>query len=97
MKRIVIFIFLLLAGLDFNELSAQGTKYKLVWEENFDQKSLDTSVWNIEIVSNPANKEMQYYVEEAVELGEDPKSGESSLIITVQKKKYKHRHLHPGA
>ena len=96
MKRIVIFIFLLLAGLDFNELSAQGTKYKLVWEENFDQKSLDTSVWNIEIVSNPANKEMQYYVEEAVELGEDPKSGESSLIITVQKKKYKHRHFTSG-
>ncbi|NDC00342.1 MAG: hypothetical protein EBZ83_02840, partial [Verrucomicrobia bacterium] len=56
----------------FLENPAFSQTYRLVWEEDFDQIDptdaanynrwdLNRSVWNIEVVDNPANNEIQQY------------------------------------
>lgn len=58
---------------------------KLVWEENFDGSTLDQSVWNIELVKNPQNQEMQEYKAENIAIGKEPVSGNNCLVITARK------------
>jgi beta-glucanase (GH16 family) len=75
---------LLLILLTVNMCSAQNKKLKLVWEEQFNGKTLDESVWNFEIGDGCpncgwGNSERQLYTRDNHEL----KDGH--LIITAKK------------
>jgi len=77
------------------ENPAFSQTYRLVWEEDFDQIDptdaanynrwdLNRSVWNIEVVDNPANNEIQQYRDnrDNVRLEVDPsESGDGLLVI----------------
>lgn len=41
-------------------ISGNAQDYKLVWSDEFDTNTLNSN-WNVEVVSNPANNELQYY------------------------------------
>lgn len=93
-------ISLLMLGIVFVSVSsaarADGTPfspdgYKLVWNDEFNGKALDTEAWNIEVNGNGnGNEELQYYTDrsENVSLGVEPVSGEHCLILTAKKEKY---------
>lgn len=59
--------------------------YELVWEENFEGTKLNTNIWNVELVKNPANNEYQEYKAENISLGQEPTSKKNCLIITAKK------------
>jgi beta-glucanase (GH16 family) len=64
--------------------------YKLVWQDNFDGKTLDVkNNWKIDVDGNGGgNKELQYYRKQNIIIGKEPVSGESCLIITAKKENY---------
>jgi beta-glucanase (GH16 family) len=65
-------------------------EYKLVWEDNFNNPTLDKSIWTSVVSGNGGgNKELQYYRKENISVGKEPVSGESCLIITAKKEAYK--------
>ena len=82
------FIFIFLFALN-TILSAQN--YTLVWEDQFNGATLDSSKWNIEnregIWNTGANKEFQHYKTENVTVGDDG-NGNNCLIITAKKESY---------
>jgi beta-glucanase (GH16 family) len=70
---------------------AYSQNYQLVWEDNFDGNSLDSSKWNIEervgVWNTGGNKEFQHYRKENVSVGNDGE-GKNCLIITAKKEAY---------
>lgn len=55
MKKLILFASVLLPA-----ISGNAQDYKLVWSDEFDTNTLNSN-WNVEVVSNPANNELQYY------------------------------------
>ena len=55
MKKLILFASVLLPS-----ISGNAQDYKLVWSDEFDTNTLNSN-WNVEVVSNPANNEVQYY------------------------------------
>jgi len=66
----------LLSVLSVGQMAAQN--YKLVWSDEFDSNTLGTN-WNVEVVSNPSNNEMQYYLKDNVTIEN------GNLVITAKK------------
>jgi beta-glucanase (GH16 family) len=66
--------------------------YTLIWEDNFNGTTLDSSVWNIEhkegIWNTGANAELQHYKKENVAVGDDG-AGNSCLILTAKDEDHK--------
>ncbi len=64
--------------------------YKLVWQDNFDGRTLDLkNNWKIDVDGNGGgNKELQYYRKRNIRVGKEPVSGENCLIITAKKENY---------
>lgn len=71
------------------ELQAQN--YQLVWEDNFNGTTLDSSKWNVEqregVWNTGGNKEFQHYKKENVTVGDDG-NGNNCLIITAKKESF---------
>ena len=64
-------------------------KYKLVWEENFDGETLNTSIWTAEKNRRGGgNAEMQYYIPENATIEMHP-SGVRCLVLNAKKENYK--------
>jgi beta-glucanase (GH16 family) len=88
MKRQLLLISL---GLYMVLFSAKSQEYVLIWEDNFDGTSLDSSVWNIEhkegVWNTGENQELQFYKKENVLVGDDG-SGNSCLILTAKSEVY---------
>lgn len=103
MKRYsIIAITLIYFASHFGTLNSQPhtnlSQYKLVWEDNFEGEKINTST-NWEIVvdnSGGGNKELQYYTENNVNVGNEPVTGASCLIITAKKEDYKDRKATSG-
>lgn len=73
--------------------------YKLVWSDDFDKETLDTTSWNIEINNNGnGNGELEYYTDHPanVTVGKDPETGASCLILTARKEKYRGKDFTSG-
>lgn len=73
--------------------------YKLVWSDDFDKETLDTTSWNIEINnSGNGNGELESYTDHPanVTVGKDPETGASCLILTARKEKYRGRDFTSG-
>lgn len=67
------------------EGSGETDGYRLVWADYFNDGTLDTSVWNIEVNGNGGgNNELQYYTAENVTVGDDG-YGRGCLILTAKK------------
>ncbi len=83
-KHLTLLIFILIG------LKTSG-QYKLVWEDNFDGTTLDSSKWGyvdeIGVWNTGANNELQRYRKENVTVGSDG-AGNNSLIITAKKESY---------
>ena len=66
--------------------------YILVWEDNFDGTTLDSSKWNIEekegIWNTGDNRELEHYKKENVTVGDDG-DGNNCLILTAIKETHK--------
>lgn len=70
---------------------AEAEGYKLVWYDQFDGDSIDTSIWNFEDNSRGGgNWEMQYYAPKNVTLEQAP-TGEKCMVLNAQKENYKNR------
>ena len=68
--------------------SGETDEYALVWEDTFDGAALDEAAWNIEVVSNPANNELQYYTRKNVTIEIDTATGRSCMVLTARKESY---------
>lgn len=65
--------------------------YKLVWEENFEGETIDTTIWNFEDnARGGGNAELQYYTPKNATIGIAP-TGEKCLVISAIKENYKNR------
>lgn len=73
-----------------NELgSGEKDGYKLVWEDRFAEGSLNKSNWTIEVNGNGGgNNELQFYREENVTIGKEPKTEKTCLILTAKKEQF---------
>jgi len=87
MKSLKITFFLFVFGLS----GIKAQTYTLVWEDNFNGTTLDSSKWNIEqkvgIWNTGANSEFQHYKKENVSVGDDG-AGNNCLILTAKKENY---------
>ena len=70
------------------EGSGEINGYALVWEDSFDEATLNASFWNIETVANPANNEIQYYRKDNVSMVLDSATGRRCLCLTARKESY---------
>ncbi|MDX2430198.1 MAG: hypothetical protein QNK35_04655 [Bacteroides sp.] len=66
--------------------------WSLVWEDQFDGQTLDSSIWSIEekkgIWNTGQNAEFQHYRRENVQVGDDG-NGNNCLILTAKEEDYK--------
>lgn len=77
--------------------SGEGDGYKLVWEDLFNEETLDKSTWNVEVnADGGGNRELQYYREENVTLGKEPATGRNCLILTARKENFGGRNATSG-
>jgi beta-glucanase (GH16 family) len=78
---------------------AVGQNFQLVWEDNFNGTTLDSSKWNIEqkigVWNTGSNREFQHYKKENVTVGNDG-AGNNCLIITAKKEEYNGYHFTSG-
>ena len=66
-----------------------GDGYKLVWEDDFNDEALNTSVWTAETSGRGGgNAEMQYYIPEAATIEVHPVTGVTCLVLNAQKANY---------
>lgn len=70
--------------------SGEVNGYKLVWEDTFNEGTLDeTNRWTVEVNgSGGGNSELQYYRRENISVGTEPVSGVGCLIITAKKEAF---------
>ena len=66
---------------DTDFLATDG--YQLVWSDEFDTNTLGTN-WNVEVVGNPNNNEMQYYTNRASNVTIE----NGNLVLTARKESY---------
>lgn len=80
-------------------VSVNAQNYQLIWEDNFNGNSLDSSKWNIEqkigVWNTGSNQEFQHYKKENVTVGDDG-AGNNCLIITAKKEEYDGYHYTSG-
>jgi beta-glucanase (GH16 family) len=78
---------------------ANAQNYQLVWEDNFDGNTIDSSKWNVEqkvgIWNTGNNKEFQHYKKENVTVGADG-AGNNCMIITANKEEFNGYHYTSG-
>lgn len=73
--------------------------YRLVWNDEFNGKTLDKETWNIEINGNGnGNAELQYYTDKSdnISIGEEPQSGARCLVITAKREDYMGKNFTSG-
>jgi len=70
--------------------SGEVNGYKVVWEDKFNDGTLDeTNRWSVEVNGNGGgNSELQYYRRENISVGTEPVSGNGCLILTAKKESF---------
>jgi beta-glucanase (GH16 family) len=75
-----------------NEESPEIT-WDLVWQDEFDGPRLDRASWNVEVMPDPHNEELQYYPDRADDTpGANVWIEDGILIIEARREDYEHRH-----
>lgn len=76
--------------------SGETDGYRLVWEDLFDDGSLDMTKWSIEVNGDGGgNNEMQYYRAENISVENDA-SGNGCLVITARRESYNGKYFTSG-
>jgi beta-glucanase (GH16 family) len=77
--------------------SGETDGYKLVWEDLFNDETLDPNRWYIEVNGDGGgNAELQYYREENVSVGKEPETGRGCLVLTAKKENFGGRNVTSG-
>jgi beta-glucanase (GH16 family) len=97
MRQIISILFSSILMVTIGTATAQT--YQLVWEDNFNGSTLDSSKWNIEqrigVWNTGSNSEFQHYKKENVTVGEDG-TGNNCMIITAIREEYNGYHFTSG-
>ncbi|EEF57634.1 glycoside hydrolase family 16 protein [Pedosphaera parvula] len=64
--RAVLFLLILSTGAFAGEKSSDRNDWKLVWQDEFNDKTLSTNKWNVLIREQSKHNELQYYVPDEV-------------------------------
>ena len=71
--------------------------WQLVWADEFDGEALDQESWNVQVVADPHNQELQYY---PGRVDDEPGSNiwleDGSLVIEARREDYEHRRYTSG-
>jgi len=83
-----IFFALLFSGYTsvFAQHAGETDGYHLVWQDLFDESTINTAVWNVDNATK--SPELEQYLPANVSVGIEPESGEHCLIITAKKENY---------
>ena len=83
---------------EYKEIGSGETNgYKLVWEDLFNENTLDTNNWEPEIYGDGSgNAELEYYRAENISMGNEPLSGKKCLILTAKKENFEGRFFTSG-
>lgn len=85
-------LFNLLIGALFLSSCGACDPYTLVWEDDFNAPTLDTTYWNIDDnARGGGNAEMQYYTPRNVTIERHPLTGESCLVLNAKREDYQGR------
>ena len=85
-------------GADLQTGSGEIDGYRLVWQDLFDDGTLNPQRWNIEVNGDGGgNAELQYYTdsENNVRVGDDG-NGNGCLIITARRENYRNKNFTSG-
>nr|HPR62491.1 glycoside hydrolase family 16 protein [Prolixibacteraceae bacterium] len=95
-KQVLIIFFFTQIILSMNSFAQN---YQLVWEDQFNGNSLDSTKWNTEnqvgIWNTGGNSEFQHYKSENVTVGDDG-NGNNCLIITAKEEQFGGYHYTSG-
>ena len=86
MKKLILFASVLLPA-----ISGNAQDYKLVWSDEFDTNTLNSN-WNVEVVSNPANNELQYYTNRESNV----RIEDGNLVLVGRRESYNDRSFTSG-
>ncbi len=76
--------------------TGEADGYRLVWQDLFDDRYLDPSVWNVENRGDGGgNNELQYYTAQNVQEYDD-NEGNGCLVITAKKENYSGKNVTSG-
>lgn len=67
-------------------------EYKMVWSDEFEGTELNTANWNVEVVSNPANNELQYYTDRT----DNVRVADGNLLLEARLEDYGNKHYTSG-
>lgn len=68
------------------------SEYQMVWSDEFDGSALNSANWNVEVVANPANNELQYYTDRT----DNVRVEEGNLILEAKLEDYGNKHYTSG-
>ena len=90
MKRIFCLLALSVAVACLSACPKKG--YKLVWSDEFEGETLDTTYWNVEDnARGGGNAELQYYTPRNITIERHPVTGESCLVLNAKRENYRNR------
>lgn len=71
--------------------STSGT-WKLIWQDEFESSSLDPANWNIQLMPDPHNNELQYYPDRSANSQDaNVLVKDGALIIEARREDFEHR------
>ena len=71
---------------------AQASNWELVWSDEFDAPTLDRTSWNVEVVPDPHNEELQYYPDRTDDApGANLWLEDGILVIEARREDFEHR------
>jgi beta-glucanase (GH16 family) len=69
------------------------TSWELVWRDEFEGERLDRESWNVELMPDPYNEELQYYPDRADDTpGANVWTENGILVIEARREDYEHRY-----
>jgi beta-glucanase (GH16 family) len=69
-----------------------AARWSLVWQDEFDAERLDRASWNVEVMPDPFNEELQYYPDRADDTpGANVWLEDGMLVIEARREDYEHR------
>jgi beta-glucanase (GH16 family) len=78
---------------DGRDPPASTTSWELVWQDEFDAPQLDRTSWNVEVMPDPFNEELQYYPDRTDDTpGANAWIEDGVLVIEARREDYEHRH-----
>ena len=81
-------ILVIILSITYNVVFSQ--EYKLVWQDEFNKPTIDTTVWTAsETGDGGGNREIQFYHGANISIGKEPVTNESCLIVTAKREEFK--------